>query len=197
MSHYYSEKPDSELKLRKVNELIRGKELVFYLASGVFSAKRIDNGSRLLAEDSLIEPNWDVLDLGCGNGIVGIAVAKAELSAKVLLTDINERAVKATKLNIKLNHADNATAKKSDGLKKLNNLFDTILFNPPQTAGRELCKALIEEAKAHLKPGGSLQLVARHNKGGKTLYNFMQELFGNGEVVSKSGGYRIYLCKNA
>jgi 16S rRNA (guanine1207-N2)-methyltransferase len=197
MSHYFSEKQDSRLTLKKIQATIRGKELIFYLASGVFSSKHIDKGSLLLAETAEIGQTWDVLDLGCGNGAVGIAVAKAELSSKVVCSDINERAVKAAKLNIKLNNVQNAEAVKSDGFEKLNKEFDTILLNPPQTAGRELCQKLIASSKAHLKPGGSLQLVARHNKGGKTLYKFMQEIFQNGLVLSRSGGYRVYMCKNA
>ncbi len=192
MSHYYSEKPDSQLKLRNVTGIIRGNELKFYLASGVFSSKKIDKGALLLANSAHIKEGSRVLDLGCGNGIIGIAVARACPGCKVVMADINERAVKTAKLNIKLNNASNALAIKSDGFQEIKSKFDVVLFNPPQTAGKELCHKLIRESKNFLDKGGTLQLVARHNKGGKSLNSFMQEVFGGSVVIQRSGGYRVY-----
>jgi 16S rRNA (guanine1207-N2)-methyltransferase len=74
-------------------------------------------------------------------------------------------------------------------------VFDTILLNPPQTAGKKLCFELIEESKAHLKKDGLLQLVARHNKGGKDLSKKMLEVFGNVEPTAKEAGFRVYVSK--
>ena len=71
--------------------------------------------------------------------------------------------------------------------------FNVILVNPPQTAGKKLCFQIIEEAFQHLEEQGSLQLVARHNVGGKTLSKKMEEVFGNVETVAKRGGFRIYI----
>ena len=73
------------------------------------------------------------------------------------------------------------------------NDFDVILSNPPQTAGKELCFKLIEESKNYLKYNGSLQLVARHKKGGNTLSKKMEEVFGNVKVIAKKSGYFVYL----
>ena len=63
-------------------------------------------------------------------------------------------------------------------------------------AGRKICFKIIEDAKQHLKKGGTLQLVARHQKGGGQLEKKMQEVFGNTEVLSKKSGFRVYLSKN-
>ena len=46
-----------------------------------------------------------------------------------------------------------------------------------------------------LKEKGSLQLVARHNKGGETLSKYMEEVFGNMETLVRQGGYRVYLSR--
>jgi len=54
---------------------------------------------------------------------------------------------------------------------------------------------LIEEARNHLKYGGNLQLVARHNKGGKTLSKKIEEVFGNVKVIAKKAGYWVYLSE--
>jgi 16S rRNA G1207 methylase RsmC len=60
-------------------------------------------------------------------------------------------------------------------------------------AGRKICYKIIEEAKKHLKKNGTLQLVARHQKGGKMLEKKMQEAFGNVEAIAKKSGFRVYL----
>jgi 16S rRNA G1207 methylase RsmC len=52
---------------------------------------------------------------------------------------------------------------------------------------------LIEESKNYLKQKGSLQIVARHNKGGKTLSKKMEEVFGNIKVIAKKSGYWVYM----
>ena len=69
---------------------------------------------------------------------------------------------------------------------------DTILFNPPQKIGKQGCFDLISDCYSLLKKSGSLQLVARHNKGGKVLRSYMEELFGNVSDLAKSGGFRVY-----
>ena len=114
--HYYSEKQDSKFKIKPIKVQLLGEILSFYLASGVFSAKRIDKGSNLLIESALIQPDWKVLDLGCGNGIVGITIAKAYPGCTVLLTDINERAVRTSKMNVELNHITNAKVNVAAGI---------------------------------------------------------------------------------
>ena len=83
----------------------------------------------------------------------------------------------------------------SDGFENIKDKFDTILLNPPQTAGKQLCQKLIEDSKQHLNPKGCLQLVARHNKGGKELSKKMFEVFGNMKEIAKGSGYRTYLSQ--
>ncbi|MBN2111947.1 class I SAM-dependent methyltransferase [Candidatus Woesearchaeota archaeon] len=194
--HYYSEKQTSKLNLGKIRVRLRNHELEFWTGSGVFSGKKVDKGSELLANDSIIKEGWRVLDLGCGYGAVGIAVAKAYTSSEVVLTDINQRAVKLSRMNRKLNKAQNVSVVQGNMYERVNGKFDTILLNPPQTAGREICFKMIENAKKFLNKGGMLQIVARHKKGGKLLSDKMKSVFGNVEEISKKSGYRIYISRN-
>jgi 16S rRNA G1207 methylase RsmC len=194
--HYYSEKQTSELDLKKIKARLRGNELEFMTGAGVFSGKKVDKGSELLANDAIIKENWRVLDLGCGYGPVGIAAAKSHPSAEVVLTDINRRAVKLSRMNKKLNRVSNVSVVHGDMYEKAGGKFDTILLNPPQTAGKEICFKMVELAKDFLKKGGLLQVVARHNKGGKSLSEKMKSVFSNVEDISKKSGYRIYVSRN-
>lgn len=195
MTHYYSEKQESPLNLKIINQKIRNVDFEFYTASGVFSKDKIDKGTLILAENMAIKKNSKILDIGCGIGILGIAAAKLFDSA-VVMTDINKRAVMLAEKNIELNNVM-AEIYQGNLYEKIKDKdFDVILSNPPQTAGKEVCFKLIEQSKNHLKEDGNLQIVARHNKGGKTLSRKMQEVFGNVKITAKKAGYSVYLSKN-
>ena len=192
MQHYYSEEQKSKLNFKKIRQKINGKEFEFYTAGGIFSKDRIDKGTLILAENMQIAKNSDVLDIGCGIGVLGIAAAKF-FNAEVVMSDINKRAVMLAKKNAKLNNVKAEVYQGNLYEKITKNDFDVVLSNPPQTAGKEIYFQLIEQSKKYLKHNGSLQLVARHNKGGKTLSEKMQEVFGNVKVIAKEAGYWVYL----
>lgn len=196
MEHYYSEKQTSEFRISKIESHLRGNTIQLYTGSGVFSIKQIDKGTKLLIEDCIVQPGWKILDLGCGYGPIGILMAKAFPQSSVTMSDINERAIKLSRMNIGLNQIENIKAIKSDLYTNLNEKFDTILTNPPQLAGRKICFEIIEKAKEHLNKDGLLQLVARHNKGGKELEKKMKEVFGNVKDIAKKSGYRVYVSKS-
>jgi 16S rRNA G1207 methylase RsmC len=196
MSHYYEKKQTSPLNLQKISALILGNNIELYTGSGVFSKSGVDRGSILLANKAIIQDKWKVLDFGCGYGAIGIAVAKAYPSAKVLLSDINKRAVGLAKKNIGLNSVKNASAIQSDLFEKINEKFNTILLNPPQSAGKELCIKMIEQSKEHLEKNGLFQMVARHNIGGRELEKNIIRIFGNVKEIAKKSGFRIYVSEN-
>ncbi len=193
MTHYYSEKQESKEDRKQITVKLRGNNLKLITASGIFSKNHIDDGSFLLIEQSAISKEKDkkILDLGCGYGAVGIPISKNFPESKVVMSDINERAVQIAQENAKINKS-NAVAIKSDVFEKIHEKFDCILVNPPQSAGKELCFRMIEESFDHLNTGGNLQLVARHQKGGRTLSEKMHSVFGNCKAIAKSKGFRIY-----
>ncbi len=195
MAHYYSEYQDSELKLKKIKSLLRDKSFEFYTGSGVFSKDKVDKGSELLINSCILEKKWRVLDLGCGYGAVGIAIARIFSDAAVEMVDVNRRAVKLARMNLKLNNVDNAKVFSSDLFSKVNDKFNTIVVNPPQKAGKDVCFKIIEESMDYLFKNGLLQLVARHNKGGKVLSQKMEEVFGNVKDIGKKSGYRVYVSE--
>jgi len=192
MEHYFTENPKSREIISEINVQAFGKSYDFFTASGLFSWKELDKGSKLLLESADISGNARILDMGCGFGAIGILLALQHPHAAFVLSDINTRAVKITALNIKRHHLRNAITVQSDGFKNIQGSFDQILLNPPQTAGREVCLRLIRESKDHLNQGGKLTIVARHQKGGKTLAVYMKETYGNCEEGAKKGGFRIY-----
>ncbi|MBT3463914.1 class I SAM-dependent methyltransferase [archaeon] len=193
MSHYFSKKQDTEFIIKKIEVNVAGLTFELLSSSGVFSKDELDKGSKILIENSIIEDGWEVLDLGCGYGVVGISIKKMYPTTNVLMSDINQRAVSLSKKNIRLHQLKDIKAKDSDNFEKIDEKFDTILLNPPQTAGKDICFKMIEDSFDHIKSDGLLQLVARHNKGGKTLSKKMMGVFGNAKDIVIKSGYRVYV----
>ncbi len=193
MEHYFSEKQTSPFKLKRISAVLRNKTFEFYTAPGVFSKSRVDLGTRVLVEKCIVKDGWRVLDLGCGYGVVGIVIKKLFPNCEVVMSDINERALKLSMMNAKLNKVE-VSVVKSFLFENLTGVFDAIIVNPPQAAGLKLCYSMIDESYSHLKIKGLLELVARHKKGGSRLEHRMLEVFGN-VMVKKSSGYRVYISK--
>jgi len=190
--HYFSEKPDSLLREEEIPVHVFNKKYMFLSASGLFSKQHLDLATKLLIEKSDLSNAKKILDLGSGWGVVAVILKERNPDLIVCATDINERAVRYTKKNAEKNKVSLVT-KKSNILEAwTDDLFDVILTNPPYAAGRKICYSFIEESVEHLTEGGSLQLVARHQKGGKMLALHMEEVFGNVETLAIQSGFRIY-----
>ncbi len=190
--HYYTQEPTSKLKVRQLSlKLKNGHEYRFKSASGVYAFRKIDKATKILIEHLMVHGK-KVLDLGCGYGIIGITLKKEYPDMEVYMSDINKRAVEFAKINAKDNNVE-VEIRQGDCYEPWQGMkFDMIVINPPIAAGKEVWMKMIEQAKEHLNQGGSLQVVAFHNKGGKRIKEFMNQVFGNVEDIWKEGGIRIY-----
>jgi 16S rRNA G1207 methylase RsmC len=192
LNHYFAEKPKSKLKLGLIHTNIRGIPFEFLTASGVFSKKRLDLGTRLLIESMILPKSGYVLDVGCGYGAVGIAAATFNPDLYVVMVDVNERAVWLTKQNIQINRLRNAEVRRGHLYEPVKDLkFSCILSNPPVSAGMEKVKAIIVEAPKHMACKGSFQMVIKSKIGRKRLRLILEETFGNIKVLAIKSGYRV------
>ncbi len=195
MSHYYDKKQESKEKIKEIRAVLRNALFSFRTSSGVFSGRRVDAGTRLLINTCIVQDGWSVLDLGCGYGAVGIVLKKLYPTLDVFMIDINERAVAIAEKNAVLNGVAPHIAQGHmyEPVKEM--LFDAIMLNPPYVAGRKLIGDMLEGATTHLKKGGLLHVVARHQKGGKTIKQKMLHLFSNVIDHARGGGYHVYVSK--
>lgn len=192
LEHYYSESPSSLPRLGLIRCRLRGLELEFLTASGVFSYRRIDTGTRLLVESMTLPERGAALDLGCGYGVIGITAARLNPSLDVWMTDVNERALLLAEENVRRNRAKNARVLKGFLYEALGGIsFEAILTNPPISAGLRVLEQLVEGSLRHLRPGGSLQMVVRTNKGGRHAARLLDQYYGGFKVTARKGGYRI------
>ncbi|CAF30110.1 class I SAM-dependent methyltransferase [Methanococcus maripaludis] len=195
--HYFSENPDSKHDESTISGMLRGKRFSFKTDSGVFSPKKIDKGTIILVEELELSKDDDVLDVGCGYGVIGISIADEVNS--VTMTDLNNRSVGLTRKNIKLNGKSekNIEVFQGDLFEKVNNKkYSVIISNPPIKAGKELIHKIISKGHNLLNENGSIWVVIQTKHGAKSLTKYMEEIFGNVETVTISGGYRVLKSVN-
>lgn len=86
-----------------------------------------------------------VLDMCCGSGCLGLAIAK-ETKSFVTLADVSKKALKVAKNNAKNNKIENVLFKKSNLFEKIEQKFDVFVSNPPYIKTKDI-EALQPEVK--------------------------------------------------
>lgn len=191
--HYFSEKPQSKSSPKKWNYQLRGKLYTFTSDIGVFSKDEVDFGSRLLIEQ-FREPEvtGDFLDLGCGYGPIGIAIADQFQDRAVVMADVNQRALYLAEQNAVNNKVENVKITESNGLSNIEmRKFAAVITNPPIRAGKKVVHRIFEESRDALKENGELWVVIQKKQGAPSAKEKLKELFGNVEVIAKEKGYFI------
>ncbi|MCQ2010633.1 class I SAM-dependent methyltransferase [Sporolactobacillus sp. STSJ-5] len=193
--HYYSEHPHAESKPHALNATLRQHDLIFTTDAGVFSKNAIDFGSSLLIE-SFREPAvlGDFLDMGCGYGPIGIALAKAFSKRKVTMVDINERAVALAKKNAAENQVAPVVLQGSL-FEHVSGEFAAILTNPPIRAGKQVVHQIFKDAHRFLKENGELWTVIQKKQGAPSALKMLQTLYKRVDVVAKKKGYFIFCAR--
>lgn len=187
---YYTAHPASESHPVPCAFPYRGHGLNFMTDAGVFSKGELDQGSRLLL-DALPALQGDVLDLGCGWGAIGVSLAKAHPDCRVIMADVNHRALQLSRDNLQRNGVT-AEVVESDGMAALmDRRFDAVVTNPPIRAGKQVIYKMFADSASCLKPGGGLYLVIRKQQGAESCVKYLKTLFSQVEKLDKSGGFWV------
>ncbi len=191
--HYYSKKPQTESKPRHWNFTLLGHNFRFETDAGVFSKSEVDFGSRVLI-DAFEEPKLpgDILDVGCGYGPIGLSLAKTWKDRTIHLVDVNTRAIQLAEKNAQANGIQNVRIYESDGLSAVSTAnFAAIVTNPPIRAGKETIFRFYRESYEKLASKGELWVVIQKKQGAPSTFSYLEEIFGQVEVVNKEKGYWI------
>jgi len=156
--------------------------------AGVFCADRLDIGTRFfLGHLPVGHGARRVVDLGCGNGVVGTALALADPAAEVLFVDESFPAVPSAEATYKANGVPgHAEFRVGDGLAGVpSESVDLVLNNPPfhshQAMTDETAWRMFTGAKRVLRPGGELWVVGNRHLG---YHVKLRRLFGNSQLVA-------------
>ncbi len=172
-------------------ETLLGQLVTLHATWGLFSPREVDEGTRLLLRYLDVGEGDDCLDLGCGYGPIGIAMAKAAPRGTTLLVDKDFVAIEYARKNIAVNGLGNCEAMLSNGFREIGDRrFDLIASNVPAKVGKELLQLLLHDARAHLKPGGRMTVVTING-----LRRFMEkhvrDVFGNYEKCKQGSHYTV------
>ena len=156
--------------------------------AGVFCADRLDIGTRFFLQHLPSGPGpRRVVDLGCGNGVVGTAVAVADPAAEVLFVDESFQAVASAEATYKANGVPgHAEFRVGDGLAGLPaDSVDLVLNNPPfhshQATTDTTAWRMFTGARRVLRPGGELWVIGNRHLG---YHVKLRKVFGNSQLVA-------------
>lgn len=163
--------------------------------AGVFCADRLDIGTRFFLGRLPYgrAGGRRVVDLGCGNGVVGTALAVADPDAEVVFVDESYQAVASAEETYQANAHGTAEFRVGDGMEGFApDSVDLVLNNPPfhshqattdATAGR-----MFGGARRALRPGGELWVVGNRHLG---YHVTLRRIFGNSELVASDAKFVI------
>lgn len=176
------------------NDTLMGHELIFHTTWGLFSPKAIDAGSRLLLEHIQLQADDQTIDLGCGYGPLGLAIARSTPEGHCIMVDKDFVAVDYARKNAKLNHIHNVEVLLSNGLNQVPpRSFTLAVTNLPAKVSKEHYYLFFHDIKDRLEPGGRFYVVVISGLRQFIARSF-QEVFGNHTKVKQGKVYTVAMA---
>ena len=201
MEHYFCENPNIKSKRKNISFNFFNKDYSFLTDNGIFSKDHVDNGTIILLK-SIIKylmknntKNLDILDIGCGYGVVGIILKNIFSDINIYLSDINNRALELCNENLKLNGIKDYKIIKSNLYDNISNNFDIIISNPPVRTGKENIFKLYDKSFKHLNKNGIFVCVIMTKHGAKSTQKRLEQIFSNVTCDTIEQGFRVYIAK--
>ncbi|HIQ39584.1 MAG TPA: methyltransferase domain-containing protein [Sulfurivirga caldicuralii] len=171
---------------------LAGRNLTFHSTWGLFSPRQIDSGTALLLKYLQVRSDEVALDIGCGYGPLGLAIAAQAPAGQVHMVDKDFVAVDYANKNARLNGLGHAQAYLSNGLSQVPKdvRFTTVVSNIPAKVGKELLSILLWDSYQALAPGGQM-VVVTINGLRQFMKRHMQDVFGHYEKVKQGRDYTV------
>ncbi|WP_018862644.1 MULTISPECIES: class I SAM-dependent methyltransferase [unclassified Thioalkalivibrio] len=192
--------PDSRSRRARQAELKRdlefddalaGESLRFRTTWGLFSPRRIDDGTRMLLDRVEVRPTDDCLDLGCGYGPIGLTLARKAPQGTTILVDTNFLAVEYSRRNAELNGITNVECINSNGFAQIRERrFDLVASNLPAKVGREMLYTYLLDAHEQMNPSGRIYVVTITGLR-RFIEKGFKEVFGNYDKVKQGREYTV------
>lgn len=190
MSQYFDNDNNVKHNKKIIEFYFNDKKYNVYSDNGVFSKDKFDYGTRLLLDSiDISKLSGNVLDLGCGIGVVGIILGTINKNINIDMIDINERALSLVRDNLTLNKVK-ANVFSSDVYSNVNEKYDYIITNPPIRAGKEVVRKFLLGGFDYLNDNGILYFVMRKDHGVKSMIKELENKY-NVTIVNKDKGFYI------
>jgi len=164
--------------------------------AGVFSRERLDSGSRLLLENMAVGEQYNrIVDLGCGNGVLGLIAAALNPESTLLFCDESHMAIASASENFQNAHAGTREAEFRVGncLQGVDSdSRDLVVSNPPfhlqHSIGDAIAWQMFKDSRRVLVSGGELRIVGNRHLG---YHAKLKKLFGNCTTVATNKKFVI------
>lgn len=189
--HYFSADPAVPFERESFTADLWGHELRIDTGSGVFSRGHLDHATAVLFRELEPPVQGQFLDLGCGYGVIGLAIARAVPLASVIGVDVNERALLLANDNARAaGVASRFVACLPDQVPS-DQVFDEIWSNPPIRIGKEALRELLLTWLPRLAPNGRMVMVIGKNLGGDSMQRWLTDQGWPTERLASHKGFRV------
>ena len=172
-----------------------GHPLTLHSTWGLFSPRTIDDGTLMLLDYLTVAKDEQALDMGCGYGPLGLAIAKEAPMGKVHLVDKDYIAINYAKANAARNNITNAEAYLSNGFSEVpsNAELTLVVSNLPAKVGNEMFYIAFYDAFARMQPGATI-VVVTINGLRQFVKRAFNDVFGNYKKLKQGQSYTISMA---
>ncbi|APA95811.1 16S rRNA (guanine(1207)-N(2))-methyltransferase [Nocardia seriolae] len=179
-----------------VRNRLDDRDLEVVAHGAAFSGPRLDIGTRFLLDylERMKPDARDAIDLGCGTGILAVALAKARPGLRVTATDQSAAAVASTRATAAANGvADRVTVLQDDAMSGApDNSADLVLCNPPFHVGAAVHTGsaikMFQQTGRVLRPGGELWTVYNTHLNYRGV---MERMVGKTDVMGRNRKFTV------
>ena len=161
---------------------------------GVFSHNRLDIGTQVLLENVPKKVTGDLLDFGCGAGVIASYYGKIFPNANLHLLDVSALALYSAQKTLNLNNLTGQVFP-SNSLSDVKGKYDYVISNPPFHQGLKTnylaTETFLSKIKPYLKPKGHVIVVANSFLRYQPI---MEKEIGRTQVLAKKKGFSLYYC---
>nr|WP_223271593.1 methyltransferase [Colwellia hornerae] len=161
---------------------------------GVFSQNGLDIGTQVLLENLPKKINGELLDFGCGAGVIASYIGKVFPEVNLHLLDVNALALYSAQATLTLNNLT-GNVFPSNSLSDVKGKFNHVISNPPFHQGLktnyQATETFLSKIKPHLKPKGQVTVVANSFLRYQPI---MEEEIGRTQILAKQKGFSLYHC---
>jgi 16S rRNA (guanine1207-N2)-methyltransferase len=189
--HYFTADPSAPFRREPFSATVWGRTLELSSGAGVFSRGHLDHATAVLFRETRPPASGRILDLGCGYGVIGLAIAAASPETVVTGVDVNERALLLAGENAaSLGLTDRFTACLPDAVPH-DASYDEIWSNPPIRIGKPALHSLLLSWLPRLVPGGRAVMVVGKFLGADSLQRWLDDQGYPTERLASAKGFRV------
>lgn len=195
--HYFTPDPSVPFARERFTCEVWGQVLELESGAGVFSRGHLDHATAVLLRETAPPVQGRFLDLGCGYGVIGLAISRAVPLSDVTAVDVNDRAVALANDNARtLGVAGRFVACRPDEV-PTGAVYDEIWSNPPIRIGKEALHELLLTWLPRLAPGGRAVMVVGKNLGADSLQRWLTDQGWPTSRLASAKGFRVLETRRA